>query len=229
MVSAGGAKKGYTDLENYDNIIVMSADRNGSTAFQQSIFKISQNQDFKHVWLGECFSNDDSKGLPMPWYDSTIAPKDVIEHFNKGTGKGVYLKIQITWPSFNDKFFEIPANRRIFLHRNLFDSTLSRCIGQLTGYWFTDSTSQQNTNTIIVPVDFFKARLEYRIDKYSEYIDKIKNWKNEFYRYETYNYSNSNTNIKKNVDKKSLVINYDQLFDIYKTYSVIDEIEKCLN
>ena len=52
MESVGGAKKGFMALENYNNVIIISADRNGSTAFQQTIFNIKQNQDFHHVWLG---------------------------------------------------------------------------------------------------------------------------------------------------------------------------------
>ena len=228
MENVGGVKKGYTVLENYKNIIIISADRNGSTAFQKSIFKIPQNQDAHHVWLGECFSNDKGKGLPNNWYDESIKPKDVVEHFNKGVGKGVYLKIQITWPNFNYDYFDIPAERRIFLHRNLFDSTLSRCVAQLTGEWFTFKNSTIPSNKIIIDLDFFKSRLEYRLERYVKYIKTINQWRNEYYRYETHNFDNM-LDLQKNQNRKQVVDNYDELFDLYKQYNEIEEIEKCLN
>lgn len=215
-------------MENYNNIIIISADRNGSTAFQKSIFKIHQNQDDQHVWLGECFSNDKGKGLPNSWYDKSLKPKDVIEHFNKGVGKGVYLKIQITWPNFNYDYFDIPAKRRIFLHRNLFDSTLSRCVAQLTGQWFT----YDHTNTITEPIEinekFFRSRLEWRIEKYMLYLDSICKWKNEFYLYDTHDFSNV-TDMKKNQNRKDIVKNFDYLKKVFEEYTEIDKIESCLN
>jgi len=226
--SVGGAKKGFMALENYNNVIIISADRNGSTAFQQTIFNIKQNQDSHHVWLGECFSNDASKGLPNSWHNPNVSPADVIEHFNKGTGKGAYLKIQITWPNFNKLFFDIPAQRKIFLHRNLFDSTLSRCVAQLTGKWFTYNDSKKSTDRIVIDKEFFLSRFEYRLDRYLKHIDQILEWKNEYYRYENYNYE-SVKDMRKNRDKKDVVINYDELFDIYQKYSEIEDIEKCLN
>jgi hypothetical protein len=76
------------------------------------------------------------------------------------------------------------------LHRNLFDSTLSRCVAQLTGEWFTDKHSTYPSNKIIIDLDFFKSRLEYRLERYVKYIKTINQWRNEYYRYETHNFDN---------------------------------------
>lgn len=222
MVTAGGARKGSGHLENYDNIVLISADRNGSTAFQQDLLGANLNND--HVlWLGECFSQDPQKDQPPSWYDpDRIKPKDVIDTVNIGTGKSVLLKIQITYPNFSSDFLEINATRRIFFHRNLFDSTLSRCIAQKTGHWFKfDDETYQDLN---IPVDFFIARLEYRIERYQSSLDDVLLWANEVYRYETHSYG-PNLKTKPNPNKKDKVANYDELYRWYLDQPEIHEIE----
>lgn len=224
MGYVGGAKKGYGLLENYNNTVILSADRNGSTAFQNEIQPMSQNQDY-FIFLSECFSQDKNKNQPPAWWEpSSYSPAKVIETINKGTGKSVSLKIQITWPNFNNNYFDIIANRRIFLHRNLFDSTLSRCIAQQTGLWHTLTNESPNVKNVSIGLDFFKSRLEYRIEKYLDAIPYIYNWANEFYRYETYKFTKK-IHIKPNPDKKQYVLNYKELFDFYNSYSEIDYIE----
>lgn len=211
-------------MENFDNIVILSADRNGSTAFQNDIKPMSQNQDY-FIFLSECFSQDENKNQPPVWWDSIMyPPAKVIETINKGTGKSVSLKIQITWPNFNCNYFDISAKRRIFLHRNLFDSTLSRCIAQQTGLWHTLIDESPTIKNVCIGLDFFKLRLEYRIEKYLNAIPYIYDWANEFYRYETYNFT-KNLHIKPNPNKEKYILDYKDLFDLYKSYSEVNYIE----
>lgn len=206
-----------------DNIILLSADRNGSTALQHELLTKGLNQD-NILWLGECFSQDTGKVSPI-WYDPiNYVPAQVIDVINKGTGKSVFLKIQITWNNFDLSYLNISASRKIFLHRNLFDSTLSRCVALLTGHWFTNPKKIVEIPIIEVPEDFFLERLNYRIDKYMTYLDKITNWTTEYYRYEQYNFEPDLPTIP-NTDKKTTVKNYEKLKEIYLEKKEIDIIE----
>lgn len=221
--NVGGVKKGFGDLENYNNIILISADRNGSTAFQEMLTPRRLNGDYE-VFLGECFSQDPDKQQPPSWYDPVnYGPKLLVETVNKATGKPVVLKAQITYPNFSLEILEIPAARKIFLHRNLFDSTLSRCIAQHTGHWFTNINDTVNTDQIEIPLDFFISRLEWRIERYSVYLTSVLEWCNELYCYETYNYK-VNLSIKPNNDKKFIVKNYDELKNKFLSYQQISKI-----
>ncbi len=213
----------------YGNTIVLSADRNGSTAFIQNL-KISRslNGD-SEVLLGECFSQDSNKNQPPGWWDpENIPPSKVVEYVNRGTGKPATIKLQLTWPTFNKTYFDIKADKRIFFHRNLFDSTLSRCVALTTGHWFTTQNEDIDISSINIPQQFFVSRLEYRIEKYLEYIEYIQNWCNEWYRYETYKYP-KNLIIKPNVDKQLIVDNYQDLKSVYNRYSETVDIEKILS
>lgn len=229
-MSAGGVRNGSGHLE-YGNTLVLSADRNGSTAFMQDLkTNLNLNGDFE-IFLGECFSQDSKKNQPPSWWDPEgVPPSKVVDYINRGTGKSVILKLQITWPTFNNTYFNINATRRIFFHRNLFDSTLSRCIALRTGRWFThrDETPETSINTITIPEDFFTIRLEYRIEQYIKNMQYIQNWCNEWYRYETYNYC-KNLIIIPNLDKNLVVNNYQKLKSIYNTYYEINEIENMIN
>lgn len=210
-------------MENYNNIVIISADRNGSTAFQHDVLGRNLNND-RLLWMGECFSQDPEKNQPPSWYDpNTYKPKNVIDIVNKGTGKGVLLKIQITYPEFNNEFLNINANRKIFFHRNLFDSTLSRCVAQKTGHWFKFDNSDRY-DPLDIPVDFFISRLDYRIEQYNKHIDSVLEWAGEVYRYENYKYSR-NLETKPNPDKSNTVKNYNQLYDVFTSYREIDVIE----
>lgn len=210
-------------MENYNNIVIISADRNGSTAFQHDVLGRNLNND-KILWMGECFSQDPEKNQPPRWYDPvTYKPKDVINVVNHGTGKSVLLKIQITYPEFNTDFLDINATRKIFYHRNLFDSTLSRCIAQKTGHWFKFS-NDDGYDDLTIPEDFFLSRLEYRIEQYNKHIDSVLEWANEVYRYESYKYSPKLT-IKRNPDKSNTVKNYNKLYNLFAKYRDIIDIE----
>lgn len=224
MVNVGGAKKGNGLLENYNNTIILSADRNGSSAFQYDIQPMKINQD-SFIFLSECFSQDPEKGQPPNWWDSVAyPPSQVIETINKGTGKSVSLKIQITWGNFNKSYFDIAAKRKIFLHRNLFDSTLSRCIAQKTGLWHVYKDNPPLINCTEIETDFFQARLEYRIEKYIDALPHIYNWATEFYRYENYTFRNK-LQITPNPSKKDYILNYKDLFELYNSYNEIKFIE----
>jgi hypothetical protein len=221
---AGGAKNGSGHLEHYNNTILISADRNGSTAFQETIRHPGLNGDFE-VFLGECFSQDPHKDQPPSWHDpDNYSPLQLVETVNKATGKPVVLKAQITYPNFTTEFLEIPAQRKIFLHRNLFDSTLSRCIGQKTGHWFTTNNNDQPQSAVHIMSDFFTSRLAWRLERYQLYLPAVLDWCNECYRYETHQYR-SNLKIVPNVSKQSVVTNYDELLHIFNQYPGIAEIE----
>jgi len=210
-------------LENYKNIVIISADRNGSTAFQHNILGANFNND-DLLWMGECFSQDHEKGQPPSWYNPSVySPRTVIDTVNMGTGKSVLLKVQITYPNFNKSFLDIRAERKIFFHRDLFQSTLSRCIAQTTGkWWWTQEEGKQPVN---IDLEFFVSRLEWRIEQYYKHIDNVLSWANEVYRYETYNYSVDNL-IKKNKDKELVVKNYKELYDIFLSRKEIAVIEE---
>lgn len=211
-----------------DNIIVLSADRNGSTAYMENLKKTSKytlNGDYE-VFLSECFSQDEGKNQPPHWWDPVNFPPDeVVRAINFGTGKRVVLKLQITWPTFDSTYYKINASRKIFLHRNLFDSTLSRCVALKTGHWFTDLNSEQNTGLVHIDADFFKSRLDYRIERYIQNLDYILTWCNEWIRYENYNYQND-LRIKPNIDKQLVVENYNELYDLFQSRAEIKVIEK---
>lgn len=229
MANVGGAKKGNGHLE-YGNVVVMSADRNGSTAFMENLKgSLNLNGDYE-IYLGECFSQDPEKNQPTSWWDpSAVTPRQTIDFINRGTGKRVMLKLQITWPNFDNSYFDINAERRIFFHRNLFDSTLSRCVALKTGKWFTGHDEEYNDDsTIKIPEDFFILKLEYRIEQYLKYLEQIRKWCNECYRYESYNYKDDLI-IKPNLDKTRLVDNYYKLKYIYHSYPEVAEIERILN
>jgi len=222
--NVGGAKKGNGHLENYNNVVIISADRNGSTAFQHNILGQNLNND-RLLWMGECFSQDAEKNQPPSWYNPNIIdPKNTIETVNVGTGKPVLIKVQITYPNFNNSFLEITAKRKIFFHRNLFDSTLSRCIAQKTGKWWWNQESNNDTS-VLIPEEFFLSRLDWRIEQYVKHIDNVLEWTNEVYTYETYNY-NQNLFLKPNKDKKQVVKNYNELYNLYAAKDIIKTIEE---
>jgi len=209
-------------LENFDNIVIISADRNGSTAFQYDIFSPGlTNYDEKYLWLGEGFHSN-SNQLEKTKY----SPKEIVETLNYGLYKSVILKSQITYPNFNKSFFDISATRKIFLHRNLFDSTLSRCVAQTINRWH--NIKDEHYDSLEISLDMFKDRLEYRIEKYLMYVDDIIEWANEFYIYENIIY-NKDCFIKKNPNKKHKVKNYNKLYELFLKYNQIKQIEKKLN
>lgn len=210
-------------MENYNNIILISADRNGSTAFQEGL-KIGGPNGDTQIFLGECFSQDPVKNQPPLWHNPTVAtPKDMVETVNKLTGKPVLIKIQITYPNFTKEYLEIPASQKIFLHRNLFDSTLSRCIAQQTGKWWWYQESNVDSS-IIIPPEFFLSRLHWRIEQYTLHIDNVLEWTNKIYRYEDYNYSDKIA-LKPNKDKKQVVKNYSKLYNLFLKEKNIEIIE----
>ena len=172
--------------------------------------------------MGECFSQDSEKGQPPQWYDPTITPKQVIQTVNCGTGKPVLIKVQITYPNFDNTYLDITAKRKIFFHRNLFDSTLSRCIAQRTGKWWW--TEEHENEHAVIPVDFFIPRLEWRIEHYQEHLSTVLDWSNEVYRYENFDYDDDNP-IRPNKDKQLVVDNYTELKNKFLEYTAIAEIE----
>ena len=223
-------------MEHYNNIVVITSDRCGSTAFIESIKKPSNVNQTTQINLAECFSQDyeinprypfgpraqnyDPK--PKFWNEQTYSPPQVIDAINIGTGKSVVLKCLITWANFNNSYFDIKAKRKIFLHRNMFDSTLSRCVAHKTTQWH-NATSTIKHN---IPEDFFISKLEWRIRKYNEYLHQILDWSNETVLYEEYQFGENGT-VKKNPDKMDIVINYDNLKEIYDSYSmIINSIEE---
>lgn len=219
MAVVGGAMKGSGLLKNFNNIVIISADRNGSTSFQYNIFNPGlNNNDEEYLWLGEGFHSNSNKSQKIKY-----SPKEVVDTLNHGLHKSVILKSQITYPNFNNSFFDIPATRKIFLHRNLFDSTLSRCIAQTINRWH--NTKDKDYDSLEISLDMFKDRLEYRIEKYLMYVDHIIDWANEFYVYDSITY-NKDSFIKKNPNKKQKVKNYNQLYDLFLKYNQIKEIEK---
>lgn len=219
MVDVGGVMKESGLLENFNNIVIISADRNGSTTFQYNIFNPGlNNNDEEYLWLGEGFHSN-SNQLQKTKY----SPKEIVETLNHGLHKSVILKSQITYPNFNNSFFDISATRKIFLHRNLFDSTLSRCIAQTINRWH--NIKDKDYDSLEISLDMFKDRLEYRIEKYLMYVDHIIDWANEFYIYDNITY-NKDSFIKKNPNKKQKVKNYNQLYDLFLKYNQIKEIEK---
>lgn len=211
MAVAGGVVKENGPLE-LCNIVVVSADRNGSTAFMDELPKSgSLNGDFEIV-LSECFSQDAAKNQPPNWWDPTgYPPAKVIEYLNRGTGKSVLLKIQITWPNFDLSYLEIEATRKIFFHRNLFESTLSRCMAQTTGHWHSlrgeDTQPYPETR---IDLDFFESRFLYRIEQYEKFIDPVLHWCNEIYHYETYKFAPQNI-LQTNPKKQASIVNYSEL------------------
>jgi hypothetical protein len=218
----GGVMKGNGLLENFDNIVIISADRNGSTAFQYNIFSPSlNNNDENYIWIGEGFHSN-SENIKS----KKCTPKEVIYSINQGTHKSVVLKSQITYPDFNRGFFDIEASRKIFLHRNLFDSTLSRCIAQTINRWH--NLNDEDYAELEIPIKMFKDRLEYRIEKYSLYIDDILKWSEEFYKYEELKFK-ENLFIKTNPDKKQKVKNYFELYDLFLKYDEVNTIEDKIN
>lgn len=215
----------------YDNIVVLSADRNGSTAFMEHLkteVVHNLNGDY-NVWLNECFSQDSDKNQPPHWWDPhRFPPSDVIDAINKGTGKRVILKLQITWPLFNKSYYDINAGRKIFLHRNLFDSTLSRCIALKTGYWFTFKHGHQSPTNIAIEPEFFEERFSYRLERYTENLGYILDWCNEWHRYDEFNYDPS-IMLKPNPDKRTVVDNYDQLYQMYGMHPELTRIDEMIN
>ena len=71
------------------NIVIISADRCGSTALQQHILGNNLNND-SMVWLGECFNTKMSQNVP--YNPEKYPPKSVINSINQGTGKNVIVK-----------------------------------------------------------------------------------------------------------------------------------------
>jgi len=223
-------------LEHYNNTVVITADRNGSTAFIESIKKNKLNLSTVEINLGECFSQDyeenprypyrqgsqNAEGRAEFWNEQIYSPAQVIDAINIGTGKRVILKCLITWQNFNNSYFDIKAKRKIFLYRNMFDSTLSRCLAQKNGYWHNDESTDMHT----IPEDFFIEKLEWRINRYNIFLDQILDWTNEIILYEKYNFK-KDIIVRKNYDRKTIVKNYDNLKEIYRSYAnAIDNIEK---
>ena len=68
-------------MENYNNIVIISADRNGSTAFQHNILGSNFNNN-DLLWMGECFNLNNDSGQPGSWYNPAYTPKDVIQTVN---------------------------------------------------------------------------------------------------------------------------------------------------
>jgi hypothetical protein len=218
----GGVMKESGLLENFDNIVIISADRNGSTAFQYNIFSPGlNNNDENYIWIGEGFHSN-SENIKT----KKCTPKEVVYSINHGTHKSVVLKSQITYPDFNRGFFDIEASRKIFLHRNLFDSTLSRCIAKTINRWH--NINNEDYNKLEIPIDLFKNTLEYRIEKYSLYIDDILKWAEEIYKYENFKFE-KNLSMKKNPDKNKKVNNYFELYDVFSKYEEVNVIEDKIN
>ena len=222
-------------MEHYNNTVVITADRNGSTAFIESIKKNNFNLT-SEINLGECFSQDyednprypyrpgaqNAEPRPKFWNEQMYSPPQVIDAINIGTGKRVILKSLITWQNFNESYFDIKAKRKIFLYRNMFDSTLSRCLAQKNGIWQNDASTDMHT----IPEDYFIEKLEWRIQSYNKFIDQIIYWTNEIILYEKYKFK-KDIRIRKNTDRKYIINNYDNLKKIYNRYSnIIDTIEK---
>lgn len=222
-------------MENYNNTVVITADRNGSTAFMQSI-KIDNYNLTSEINLGECFSQDyddnpmhlykpgsqNSEPRPEFWNEQMYSPPQVIDAINIGTGKKVILKCLITWKNFNESYFNIKAKRKIFLYRNMLDSSLSKCLALKTGDWHDD----MNTNTHIISEDSFISELKTRIRKYNKFLDQILDWTNEIVIYEEYRFKKK-ISLKKHPDRKMIINNYNDLKEIYHEYSYsIDAIEK---
>lgn len=206
------------------NIVIISADRCGSTALQQHILGNNLNND-SMVWLGECFNTKMSQNVP--YNPEKYPPKSVINSINQGTGKNVIVKILLTYSNYDNRFLEIKSDQNIFFHRNLFDSSLSRAIAQQTGTWFRfQHTPETTVEKIEIPVEVFEEKLEWRLSCYGNHIDDIIKWHNIFYRYENFNF-NKKVNIRKNPDKEKQIINYAELKEAYKNYKVfIDQIEE---
>jgi len=93
-------------LENYNNTVVITADRNGSTAFIESIKRNNYNSTVE-INLGECFSQDYGNPSPKFWNEQIYKPPQVIDAINIGTGKRVIVKCLITWKNFNESYFDI--------------------------------------------------------------------------------------------------------------------------
>ena len=225
-------------MQNYNNTVIISADRNGSTAFVESIKKNKYYQTTE-INLGECFSQDyeDNPRYPYPpgsqnaeprtdfWNEELYKPSEVIDAINIGTGKQVILKCLITWLNFNDHYFDIKSKRKIFLYRNMFESSLSRCLAQKNGTWQNDMSTDKH----VIPEDFFISKLEFRIERYSEFLDQILNWTNEIVFYETFKFK-KNIVVKKNTDRINVISNYNDLRKIYNRYKdTIYDIEKKIN
>lgn len=207
-------------LENYNNTVVITADRNGSTAFIESIKRNNYNS-IVEINLGECFSQDYGNPSPKFWNEQIYKPPQVIDAINIGTGKRVIVKCLITWKNFNESYFDIKSKRKIFLYRNMFDSSLSNCLGQKIGTWHND----MSTDTHTISKEFFITVLEYRIKKYNKFLDKILDWTNEIVLYEEYNFKR-NIPLRKHPDRKKIVSNYDDLKEIYNEYAhTINTIE----
>ena len=221
-------------LNNYNNTVVISADRNGSTAFIESIKRYNYNLTTE-INLGECFSQDyednprypykpgsqNAEPRPEFWNEQIYSPPQVIDAINIGTGKRVILKCLITWQNFNESYFDIKSKRKIFLYRNMFDSTLSRCLAHKIGIWQND----MSTDTHIIPEDFFISKLECRIQSYNKFLNQVLDWTNEIILYEEYEFK-KDISLKKHPDRIKIVSNYNDLKEIYREYSYsIDAIE----
>lgn len=223
-------------MENYNNTVVIAADRNGSTAFIESIKRNNYNHTTE-INLGECFSQDYENNPRYPyrpgshnadprphfWNEQIYKPSQVIDAINIGTGKRVILKCLITWQNFNNSYFDIKAKRKIFLYRNMFASSLSKCLAQKIGTWHND----MSTDVHIIPEDFFISGLEWRIKRYNKFLDQILDWTNEIVLYDEYHFK-EDISIKKNPDRKKIVSNYDDLKEIYnnKYANTVNDIEK---
>ena len=71
-------------MENYNNTVVITADRNGSTAFIESIKRNNYNS-IVEINLGECFSQDYGNPSPKFWNEQIYKPPQVIDAINIGT------------------------------------------------------------------------------------------------------------------------------------------------
>jgi hypothetical protein len=107
----------------------------------------------------------------------------------------------------------------------MFESSLSRCLAQKNGTWQNDMSTDKH----VIPEDFFISKLEFRIERYSEFLNQILNWTNEIVFYETFKFK-KNIIVKKNTDRINVISNYNDLRKIYNRYKdIIDDIEKKIN
>ncbi len=199
-----------------ENIVVISADRNGSTAFMHEVQRVKSDNCDHEIFLGECFSQDETKNQPPKWWTpEKYSPSQVVDTINYGTGKPVILKVQMTWPNFNSSYFEINAFERIFFHRNLVESTLSRCIAQLTGVWHRKKgeTPANSSQPIYVDPGYFLERFNYRLERYEKYLDDIFTWSSKVVNYSNFQYSTENP-ILKNASQSDRVENYHEILSL---------------
>ncbi len=207
-----------TNDSEVKNIVVISADRNGSTAFMHEVQRNKSDNCDHEIFLGECFSQDPEKSQPPVWWSpEKYSPAKVVDTINYGTGKPVILKIQITWSNFNSSYFEINAFEKIFFHRNLVESTLSRCIAQLTGVWHqkNDGTTPKKSAPIYVDPEYFLERFNYRLERYEKYLEDIFTWSTCVVNYSNFRYSTENP-ILRNSHQSQRVQNYEEILSLKK-------------